>query len=124
MRSGTRSILIASIAIALGVALGQPIVGYRSCEVALGEYTKDQEDWAALLAHRKTLQQVSDNALLRAHGDNGFREGRWNPPRCIFGGGLSNSVLICVEVFIAAFLGLHVAWLTGRAFNKLMDKLQ
>lgn len=124
MRSGTRFILIASVVIAFGILFGLPAVDYWSCKVRLREYTEDQGDMAAVLAHEKTLQQLSNRALVRAANDEGFREGRWNPPSCDVGGRLFQSALLGAMAFVLVFVGAHLAWLLGRAFNKLMDKLR
>ncbi|CAE6969713.1 hypothetical protein R70199_08105 [Paraburkholderia domus] len=124
MTRGTRLIAVLSALVGLAVAIVPPIVNYRSCQADQRAYTEDQQDWAAVLQRSKTLQQVSERALIRAHDDEDFRQGRWHVPTChvrddsiIFG-------LIGLASLVAIFIGAHLAWLAVRAFNKLMDKLK
>jgi len=124
MKNGTRLILIASTVLALGVALVPPVVSYAYCQGNLREFSEDQQEWAAILAKKKTLQQVSDRALLRALHDEEFSAGRWHPPTCRLADDLTNFGLAGLAAFLVAFIGAHLVWLAARAFNKLMDKLQ
>jgi hypothetical protein len=113
-----------SVVAALGVALVPPVVNYRSCEATLHTYSEDQQDWALVLNHHKTLQQASDGSLKRAHADSDFREGRWAFPICSLSGDFLASAPVAAVAFVLLFFGIHLAWLACRAFNKLMEWLK
>ncbi|WP_176026285.1 hypothetical protein [Robbsia andropogonis] len=130
MNKGT--IWILSISLFFGFATG--LIGWSyehqqnaECQVRLESYLKDEREWSAALQAKEpaanVLEHVSGSALKRALADSSFAKGEWYPPICssqptwvfLIAGGL---VCICL------FLGCHVAWLFGRAFNKAMRALK
>jgi hypothetical protein len=124
MSKGTRLILALSVVIGLGVAVVPPIITYTSCQTGLRDYNEDQQDWAPVLSGSKPIDQVSNRALLRAHGDDDFRAGRWHPPTCHATDNLVLFAAAGFSTFVALFIGAHLAWLATRIFNRLMDKFK
>jgi hypothetical protein len=123
MTRGTRLIAVLSVLVGILVAVVPPVLNYRSCQSNQRAYVEDRRDWEAAL-RSKTLQKLPDRALKRAYEDEDFREGRWQVPTCqvrkdsiLFG-------LIGFASLVTIFIGAHLAWLAGRAFNKLMDRLK
>jgi len=133
MNKGTKWILILSLLIGLGVAAFILFDNYQHismCENDRNAYLADEQEWNVALTkskyedQAKVLSGVSLRTLERARDDEKFRVGDWNPPICYARYNWEEAGGKSLAFFFLFFIGLHVAWLLARAFNKMMQLLK
>jgi hypothetical protein len=131
MQKGSRVIVALSVLVGMIAGASSGVSDYSGAKHGEGTCLAAQSLWdaqkaivASVKASGKQPREMTNDELVAMYRDQ--KEVHLPRPVCEpinFWMAASKSIFAALGAFLVTFIAFHIAWLVGRAYNKLMRKL-